>query len=521
VSVVLSEHLPLLTNAPDGIQKLRGLILGLAVRGKLVPQDPNDEPARALLARIAQERAGLEGAKTRKTNDQNSGGNRIPLFELPESWAWVGFGEIALHNAGKTLDRGRNSGQPRDYITTSNLYWGRFELGDLKQMLIGDDEIDRCTARKNDLLICEGGEAGRAAVWPYDRVVCFQNHVHRARFFGGIDPYFGYYFFEWLNASGEIDQYRKGVGISNMSGKALASIPFTLPPLEEQYRIVAKVDELMDLCERLEAEQADAESAQAKLVGTLLGTLTQSTDTADFAANWQRLAEHFGTIFTTEFSLDALKQSILQLAVTGKLAAEGTRPWITQRLDEICSEIVDCPHSTPKWTETGKICVRTSQFKPGKLDLSSSRFVSESTFKERISRLEPKPGDILYSREGGILGVACRVPLGVEICLGQRMMLLRGGSKVDSEFLEVVLNSPTITKLARQNTTGGAAPRVNVATVKAYPIPVPPLLEQRFIVGKVNELMALCDNLKAKLDESRRHQERLASTLIESALKAA
>lgn len=230
MSVVLSEHLPLLASAPDGIQKLRGLILELAVRGKLVPQDLNDEPASELLMRIRQERSRLEGDKARKKIEPPLHASEAPLFELPGSWTWVPFGEIALHNAGKTLDKGRNAGQPRDYITTSNLYWGQFELGDLKQMLISDDELERCTARKNDLLICEGGEAGRAAVWSFDREVCFQNHVHRARFFGGIDPYFGFRFFEWLNASGEIEHYRKGVGISNMSGKALASIPFTLPP---------------------------------------------------------------------------------------------------------------------------------------------------------------------------------------------------------------------------------------------------------------------------------------------------
>jgi type I restriction enzyme S subunit len=101
------------------------------------------------------------------------------------------------------------------------------------------------------------------------------------------------------------------------------------------------------------------------------------------------------------------------------------------------------------------------------------------------------------------------------------MMLMRAGSKVDSAFLEIVLNSPIITERARQNTTGGAAPRVNVATVKAYPIPVPPLAEQRRTVAKVDELMALCDRLKADLVESRSREERLASTLIESALKAA
>lgn len=158
-----------------GVKKLRELILELAVRGKLVPQDPNDEPASELLKRIK--------AKTDKPLtliNQNS-------YELPEGWEWVHFGEIAQHNSGKTLDKGRNSGVLRDYITTSNLYWGKFELDSIKQMPIEESELERCSARMNDLLICEGGEAGRAAVWTYDKEVCFQNHVHRARLYEGID----------------------------------------------------------------------------------------------------------------------------------------------------------------------------------------------------------------------------------------------------------------------------------------------------------------------------------------------
>ncbi|MEO8411657.1 MAG: restriction endonuclease subunit S, partial [Propionivibrio sp.] len=493
----LADHLDLIASAADGIQKLRGLILELAVRGKLVPQDPTDEPTSELLKRAASQ------ATEMKTKRQLPVGKDEQPFDVPANWAWVRFGSIAQHNSGKTLDKGRNSGQPRDYITTSNLYWGRFELGGIRQMLIRDHELEKCTARKNDLLICEGGEAGRAAVWENDKDICFQNHVHRARLFAGISPYFAFRMFEKLNASGEINQYRKGVGISNMSSKSLASISFPLPPTAEQHRIIAKVDELMALCDRLEAEQADAADAHARLVQTLLDTLTQSANADELAANWQRLSQHFDTLFATEASLDALKQTVLQLAVMGKLVQQGSGVasprWTIERLDELCPEIVDCPHSTPKWTPTGKLCVRTSQFRPGGLDLSASRFVSESTFAERIARLKPRENDILYSREGGILGVACQIPLGIELCLGQRMMLIRPGGNVFAAFLEFVLNSPMITQLAREKTTGGAAPRVNVATVKAYPIPLPPLAEQHRIVAKVDELMALCDRLKAEL----------------------
>lgn len=524
-TVNLPDHLDLIAAAPDGIQKLRSLILELAVRGKLVPQDPNDEPASELLKRIARERTRLEAEGAgRKSKETPLVGEDEQPFALPNGWAWVRLGQIGDWGAGATPLR-------------SNLrYYGGtipwFKSGELTADFISDAEehvtelaLKECSLRQNragDVLIAMyGATIGKTAILAKpattNQAVCactpntgvFNRYL--LTLLKGLKPNF-------------IGQGAGGAQ-PNISREKIIATVTALPPEAEQHRIVAKVDELMALCDRLEAEQADAGVAHARLVETLLGTLTQSTDAAELAANWQRLAEHFDTLFTTEASLDALKQTILQLAVMGKLVPQGTGHadpgWAIKRLDKLCPEIVDCPHSTPKWTATGKLCVRTSQFRPGRLDLSASRFVSDSTFSERISRLKPKENDILYSREGGILGVACRVPLGIELCLGQRMMLIRPGRNVSSAFLELVLNSPMITQLAREKTTGGAAPRVNVATVKAYPIPIPPIDEQHRIVAKVDELMALCDRLKAGLAESRAQQECLATTLIESALNAA
>jgi len=306
-----------------GIKKLRGLILELAVRGKLVPQDPNDKPASELLNGIAAEKKQLvKEGKIQMPKPLPEISVEEMNCSLPKGWEWVRFGTIAQHNSGKTLDSGRNTGQLRDYITTSNLYWGRFDLDNIRQMQITDKEIEKCTAIRGDLLICEGGEAGRAAVWPYDHDVCFQNHIHRARFYGELDPYYLYRFFEKLNATGEIDLHRKGVGISNMSSKALALIVLSLPPLAEQHRIVAKVDELMALCDQLEQQQTNNIEAHQTLVEILLGMLTNVESQEGFTEAWTRIANHFDTLFTTEQSIDQLKQTILQLAVMGKLVPQ-------------------------------------------------------------------------------------------------------------------------------------------------------------------------------------------------------
>ena len=258
-----------------GIKKLRELILELAMRGSLVPQDPNDEPASELLKKIAAEKAQLvKDGKIKKPRELPALEDEDRAFDLPDGWEWVRFGEIARHNAGKTLDKRRNTGEPRDYLTTSNLYWGRFDLTEVRQMLIKEDELEKCTARQGDLLICEGGEAGRAAVWAEPGEICFQNHIHRARFYGDLNPYYAYRYFELLSASGEIEKYRKGVGISNMSGKALATIPFVLPPLAEQARIVAKVDQLMALCDQLKTRLREARQLNEQLADVLVAQAT-------------------------------------------------------------------------------------------------------------------------------------------------------------------------------------------------------------------------------------------------------
>ena len=525
MSELLTGNLPLIADAPDGIRTLRGLILELAVRGKLVPQDAGDEPARVLLERIVREKARMNlgrGGKRQQSTPPAATENQP--FDLPEGWVWTRLAEIALINP-------RNAADDSTVVSfvPMAMIGSRFE-GTHEQELRTWAEV------KQGFTHFAEGDVGVAKITP-----CFENS--KACVFSGLSNGIGAGTTELhivrpiagTLAPRYVLAYLKApiflhVGVSRMTGTAgqkrlpkdfLEQNPFPLPPLAEQHRIVAKVDELMALCDRLEAEQADTEVAHARLVDALLAALTRSTDAADFAANWQRLAAHFDTLFTTEAAIDALKQTVLQLATIGKLTANSHEGWETLPLDKICQAIVDCPHSTPKWTTSGKICVRTSQFSPGKLDLSTSRFVSESTFKERTARLKPVANDILYSREGGILGIACRIPEGAEICLGQRMMLIRSGDRIIPAFLEIVLNAPLIIGLARRCTTGGAAPRVNVSTIKSYPIPLPPLAEQHRIVAKVNELTTLCDRLKADLASARQRQATLADTLIAAALEAA
>ena len=248
-------------------EKLKKSILQYAIQGKLVAQNSKDEPASVLLDKIQKEKEQLikEGKIKRNKNEsviyKNTDDNsyyeirngavlcideEIP-FEIPDNWEWVRLGSIGQHNTGKTLDKVRNKGALREYITTSNLYWGHFDLNKLKQMPFQNEELDRCTAVKGDLLICEGGEAGRSAIWNFEKPICFQNHIHRVRLFANISSQYLLYYMEKIYLTGEINVYRRGVGIQSLSGNSLASILIPLPPLLEQKRIVEQIEKLFTI----------------------------------------------------------------------------------------------------------------------------------------------------------------------------------------------------------------------------------------------------------------------------------
>ncbi|MBO7126308.1 restriction endonuclease subunit S [bacterium] len=168
---------------------------------------------------------------------------------IPESWKWCYVGDIFQHNTGKALNGSDNSGTAMTYITTSNLYWNHFELDKLKMMPFTETEVEKCTVKKGDLLVCEGGDYGRAAIWSSDNPMRIQNHIHRLRPFCSIAiKYFYYIFFLYKNA-GMISG--KGIGIQGLSSNVLHRLKIPLPPLAEQKRIVAKLEELLELIGKL------------------------------------------------------------------------------------------------------------------------------------------------------------------------------------------------------------------------------------------------------------------------------
>ena len=241
-------------------EKMRKSILQEAIQGKLVPQIAEEGTAQELLDQIKTEKQRLvkEGKLKKKDlvsstifrGDDNKyyeqiGKNLIDItgdipFDIPSNWVWTRIGYLFAHNNGKQLNKGNSVGTLMEYITTSNLYWDGFRLDNLKIMPFEESEIERCQAIKGDLLVCEGGDVGRSCIWTYDYPIMLQNHIHKLRAYLPLCTKYFFYIFYLYNLIGLIGG--KGIGIQGFSAKALHNTIIPLPPLNEQERIVKKIE---------------------------------------------------------------------------------------------------------------------------------------------------------------------------------------------------------------------------------------------------------------------------------------
>lgn len=235
--------------------KLKQSVLQYAMEGKLVKQNPSDEPASELIKKIENEKAELvKEGKIKKSKKLPAITDDEKPFDIPESWKWVRVGEIFAHNTGKAMNSSakkvNKAGAKRKFITTSNLYWNSFDFSSVKEMFFSDDELERCTVRKGDLLMCEGGAYyGRTAIWNYDYDICFQNHIHRLRSYKPVELLFFYHLFYFYKSMNMMKA--KGTAMPGLSSQTLHQMVLPLPPLSEQKRIVEKLERLLPLCEQL------------------------------------------------------------------------------------------------------------------------------------------------------------------------------------------------------------------------------------------------------------------------------
>ena len=232
-------------------EKLKKSILQEAIEGRLVPQDPNDEPASVLLDKIRKEKAQLvkEGKLKKKDLEEAPISEDEKPFDIPDSWEWVRINQIAVSQLGKTLDKGKQSGKEYPYLCSINVYWNGINLDNIKTFLLHEDERARYKLQKGDLLVCEGGDYGRCAVWNKEDEMYYQNALHRIRFFGNLSEYFYKYIFEQYRKTDYIEG--QGQTIKHFTYANMSKLLFPLPPLAEQKRIVTKIEELFAEIDKL------------------------------------------------------------------------------------------------------------------------------------------------------------------------------------------------------------------------------------------------------------------------------
>ena len=308
-----------------GIKKLRELILQLAVMGKLVPQDPSDEPASVLLDKIAAEKQKLvkEGKIKKKKPLPPISDDEKP-FDLPVGWLWERVGNISANiHYGYTASADNNLKDVR-LLRITDIQNDRVDWSSVPGCEIDTGKLEQYLLENHDILIARtGGTIGKSyLVQNIDVCSVFASYLIRTQH---LNEMYSKFLKVYLGSQlywKQLYANSMGTGQPNVNATALKSLNIPLPPKAEQHRIVAKVDELMALCDQLEQQTEDSIGAHRILVETLLASLTESKDAEEFSQNWERIAEHFDTLFATEDSIDQLKQTILQLAVMGKLVPQ-------------------------------------------------------------------------------------------------------------------------------------------------------------------------------------------------------
>ncbi|HFI6946167.1 TPA: restriction endonuclease subunit S [Escherichia coli] len=557
-----------------GIKKLRELILELAVRGKLVPQDPNDEPASELLKRIAAEKAELvKQGKIKKQKPLPEISEEEKPFELPQGWEWVRLGDFTNIIRGITFPGNEKSqfqapgkiaclrtANVQEQIDWDDLIYISDSFVKRDDQYLQEHDIVMSMANSRELV----GKVALASL-PDNSKFTFGGFLSVLRPLVVNEIYLMTLLRCETYKSQLIESASQTTNIANISLAKLNPLPVCIPPAKEQIHIVKKMNELMSLCDQLEQQSLTSLDAHQQLVETLLGTLTDSQNAEELAENWARISEHFDTLFTTEASVDALKQTILQLAVMGKLVpqdpndepasellkriaqekaqlvkegkikkqkplppiSDEEKPfelpdgWEYIYLNDICSLITDGTHQTPKYTTEGRPFISAQCVKPFKFMPENCRYVSEEDHNLYIKNRNPEQQDILLSRVGAGIGECAVIDTDLEFSIYVSTALIKPVKKyINSQYICIWLNSP-IGRLFSSNYTYGkgvSQGNLNLSLIRTFVISLPPYLEQQLIVDKTLEYLEICEKLKFRIQSAKQTQLHLADALTDAAI---
>ena len=525
-------------------KQLKNSILQGAVQGKLVPHDPNDEPASVLLERIREDKKRLvkEGKIKKDKNESiiyrgedNSHyekfadgtvkciDDEIP-FEVPQGWEWTRIGSIYSHSSGKQQSASHKKvGTLRKYITTSNLYWGHFVLDKVKEMYFSVEELESCSAKEGDLLVCEGGAGyGRSAIWDKDYDICLQNHVHRLRpIVRGVCEYTLFYIY-LLKESCQLESV--GTAMPGLSANRLKSILIPLPPLTEQQRIVAKLYYSIPLVERYGQLQDELDNLNDSLINSSLkkSILQQAIqgylvaqDPNDEPASMllERIREEKqkllkegkikkkdivdSVIFKGEDSKYYEKVGSKVLDVSEEIPFDIPDSWAWIRIGEYVRLITDFVASGSFASlrenvryyknENYAILVKTQDFQ--------NNFSKDLTYTDEhgyrfLSGSNLFGGELIISNVGSIGKVFIVPHLNRPMTLAPNAIMVKAFDSEHIPWLYSLLSSNYGLSLMFSISSATAMRKFNKTDFKRLIIPIPPLAEQARIVAQLNTVIA-------------------------------
>lgn len=574
-SARLLELYDRISDTEDAIPRLRRLVLDLAVRGKLVEQDAGDEPADELVKRIAklsQPSAGRRG-KSRDTSVGNS--LEDEPFELPNGWTIAPLGQLVRVLNGRAykkqelLDAGTPVLRVGNLFTSNHWYYSDLEL----------DEDKHCDA--GDLIYAWSASFG-PFIWDGPRAI-FHYHIWKLPLVSEADLDKLYLYNFLLQKTREIKEQGRGISMVHMTKEKMLKLVVPLPPLAEQHRIVAKVDELMALCDQLEQARAGREAVRDRLTTASLARLTapdtdaqalpeevgtalssgNATNTSAFQSHARFALQSLATLTTRPDQIKALRQTILNLAVRGKLVAQDAADepaaellkrfkagkdalkketgdariklapdanresypldlplgWEVQSFENLFL-FIDYRGNTPPKTEGGVPLITAKNVRMGTLNREPREYISEQTFEKWMTRGFPRLGDLFFTTEAPLANV-CLNDIEEPFALAQRVICFQPYATIDTRYLMLALTSDVMQGLIDGEATGMTAKGIKAAKLKPLPIPLPPLAEQHRIVAKVDALMALCDQLEASLTTTATTRSKLLNALLHEALEPA
>lgn len=552
--------------APDAISRLRRFVLDLAVRGKLVAQDPTDEPVSRLLRLIATGRARLvKAGEIRKPRDLGNGQEADPLFDLPATWRWCRLDTVGAIIGGGTPPAGdpENFAEPGDGVP----WLTPADLGGYRDLYVtgGARDLTKKGLTVSSATIMPAGTVLFTSRAPIGYVAIASNPISTNQGFKSIVPYIAeisrFIALVMQTFAPDIDAKAPGTTFKEVSGKIVASVPFPLPPLAEQHRIVAKVDQLMALLDRLEGERNRREAVRDRLTTASLTRLTApDTDADEFPTHARFALDALPALTTRPDQIKQLRQTILNLAVRGKLVPQDpadepasellkriedakatakrdtgdariklaptpdsnalpmTLPigWSAQSFENLFL-FIDYRGNTPPKTTNGISLITAKNVRMGSVNREPREFIAESTFKTWMTRGFPKLGDLFFTTEAPLANI-CINDITEPFALAQRVICFQPFAEVNTRYLMFAIMSDVMQNLIQQHSTGLTAKGIKAAKLKPLPLPIPPVAEQHRIVAKVDALMALCDRLEAALGTADTTRARLLESLLHEAL---